>query len=391
MNITNKRRSALIAQGRRRTSVFTYYHQLAIVWLLLFAQIADLVTSQSYIINEYAGTGLTSKFVSFLIPFVSFVNASIVAPFVNGPATAATFNYPRQATVDTLGNLYVADTLNCVVRKIDTSGIVSTIGGMEGVSSSIRTVANNGDAGPATSTNLYSPVGVCVSDSQLYVVDGSNVWVRIIALNSGIISTLAGSGYTGDIDGTGTNAYFTNPFSCAMSSGITSVALLIVDYTVGKLKKIDLGTRLVTTIGTSIPSITSIWMDSNAILYAGTNTNVIYSRSYTDSGAFTLIAGVTSSSAKVDSIGTSARFGAIYGMTGDSMGNLFIADYTNRVVRKMATATYAVTTIAGNGASSGTAGNGGPALLGSLMFPFGICVTTVGDIYVTDYGANNIR
>lgn len=146
-----------------------------------------------------------------------------------------------------------------------------------------------------------------------------------------------------------------------------------------------------TTIGSVMPGIRSVWMDSNAIIYAG-GAAVIYARSYSGTGAFTVIAGSTASSTAVDGIGTNARFGTVYGMTGDTAdGSLYFTDYTNRIVHKMNTATYAVSTIAGNGVS-GTGGNEGPALSASLINPYSIYINTVGgELLVTDYGANNIK
>lgn len=139
----------------------------------------------------------------FLFPvrvslFKTLLLLFILAPFANGPKLSATFDSVRQIAADTLNNLYVSDSGNYIIRKIDTEGIVSTIGGRVGIQSSTLTTANNGDGGSALSATFRSPNGICVNGSQLWFTDQSQHWIRGIDLNDGIVSTLAGRGTSGN-------------------------------------------------------------------------------------------------------------------------------------------------------------------------------------------------
>ena len=117
-----------------------------------------------------------------------------------GPATAARLNEPYGIAIDKTGTLYIADYSNCNARKVDTSGIISTIAGVFS-DSGILEAGYNGDNIPATSAYLSLPGGIAVDNhGNVYIGDGSNFRVRKIG-NDGIITTVAGNGtgpYCGD-------------------------------------------------------------------------------------------------------------------------------------------------------------------------------------------------
>lgn len=124
------------------------------------------------------------------------------------------------------------------------------------------------------------------------------------------------------------------------------------------------------------------------MVYAGSATTHIIYRRLLSSGSFTAVAG--SSQGYADGLGTSARFDSIFGLSGDSNGYIFIADYTNNRVRKVETSTFIVTTIAGTGSVSST-GDGGDATSGTLNSPSGTVVDSNGNIYVVEYNGNRVR
>ncbi|MEZ4732369.1 MAG: hypothetical protein R3E79_35090 [Caldilineaceae bacterium] len=111
-----------------------------------------------------------------------------------GPATDAQFNIPWGVTVDNSGNLYIADRYSSRIRKVDSSGTISTVAGN-------GTSGYSGDGGPAASAQLREPMGVTVDGSgNLYIADAINNRIRKVD-SSGTISTVAGngtSGYSGD-------------------------------------------------------------------------------------------------------------------------------------------------------------------------------------------------
>lgn len=105
-----------------------------------------------------------------------------------GPAKLADINYPAGVAVDSSGNIYIADEMNNRIRKVNKLGVISTIAGNGAASYS-------GDGGPATAAELYWPVGVALDAQQnIYVADYQNNRVRKIN-TSGIITTVAGNGY----------------------------------------------------------------------------------------------------------------------------------------------------------------------------------------------------
>ena len=102
-------------------------------------------------------------------------------------ATAATLSFPFDVAVDSLGNIFVADSDSSVIRKITKStGIISTIAGT-------GTKGYSGDGGPATKATLFYPIGIAVDTSgNIYVADSYNSAVRIITLSTGIITSMPG-------------------------------------------------------------------------------------------------------------------------------------------------------------------------------------------------------
>ncbi len=153
---------------------------------------------------------------------VSSGNITVVAGSGNanfsgdgGPATAADLNNPFGVALDTSGNFYIADWINHRIRKVNAStDIIATIAG-NGASSFL------GDGGAATSSNLYAPVAVEVdSDGNIYIADNENHRIRKVTIATGIITTLAGTGfysYSGD-GGEATAATLYYPSDVAVAS-----------------------------------------------------------------------------------------------------------------------------------------------------------------------------
>src|SRR5438034_866674 len=244
-----------------------------------------------------------------------------------GDATIANLNSPAGVAVDSSGNLYIADLGNERIRKIAAAtGIITTVAG-NGV------LGFAGDGGAATNASLTRPAGVALdAGGNLYIADLGNERIRKFAAATGIITTVAGNGvfgFAGD-GGAATNASLGVPVGVAVDAGGD---LYIADHSNNRIRKVTPGTGIITTVaGNGSPS------------FAG------------DGGA-----------------ATSASVCVPAGVALDASGNLYIADYGNHRVRKVAAATGIITTVAGNG-SPAFAGDGGAATSASLNSPVSVAL-----------------
>ena len=257
-----------------------------------------------------------------------------------GPATNAMMNGPYGVAMDATGNLYIADFDNNVVRKVTTNGIITTVAG-DG------TQGFSGNGGAATNASLNNPYGVAVDAiGNLYIADPGNDVIRMVATN-GIISTVAGNGitgYTGD-GGQATNARLNFPFGVAVDA-------------IGNL------------------------------FIADSDNDVV--RKVTTAGIISTVAGVGSYGYSGNGgPATSAKLSEPLGVAVDALGNLFIADYNNDVIRKVNT-NGIISTVAGNG-TAGYTGDGGPATNVELDFHFGVAVDPTGNLFISDSGNDVVR
>jgi streptogramin lyase len=243
----------------------------------------------------------------------------------NGISTIASFNFPAGVAVDKNGNVFVADPLNNSIRKVTSSGIVSTFAG-------------NGNIGAAngkdTSASFYEPLGVTVDTiGNVYVADRFNNLIRKIT-PTGIVSTLAGNINGGSTNGIGTNATFNQPFGVAVDA-------------------------------------------SGNVFVADTYNHLI--RKITTTGVVSTLAG-SGIIGNSNGIGVAASFNHPFGIAVDATGNIFVADSYNNLIRKISPIGE-VSTIAGSGIKGSTNGIGTSA---SFNEPFGITVDANGNIYVSD-------
>jgi len=271
-------------------------------------------------------------------------NGSAVFSGDGGAAVSAALYEPYGVTVDSAGNVYIADTYNNRIRRITAStGIITTIAGN-------GTAGFSGDGGLATDAVLNFPVAVTVDTlGNIYISDSSNNCIRKITASTGIISTIAGThtqGFSGD-GGAAVNAQLSSPYGLAVDSAGN---LFIADYGNTRIRRVDASTGIITTV-------------------AG---NGFYG--YFGDGDLAINTTVSNP----------------FGVSLDPAGNLYIADYGNARVRKVDEFTGIISTVAGNG-TPGYSGDGGLAAEGQLLGPTFVATDTFGDVYVNDYGNNRIR
>ena len=305
-----------------------------------------------------------------------------------GAAVNAQLDYPTGVAVDSAKNVYVADMYNCVIREITASGEITTIAGS-------LIPGYLGDGGQATSAELAYPADVGVDSSgNVYIADSQNSVIRKVT-TSGIISTVAGNGtagYAGD-NGSATIAHLNFPSGIAVtSSGI----LFVADSDNSRLRQVSTSGTITTIAGNGAYSgsgnlafnnPTGIAMDASGNWYvadAGTNTI----RKFSITGAVSTIAGSgVYGYAGDNASATTAEFSYPAGVAVDTSGNVYVVDSYNSRVRKIAT-NGLITTVAGNG-TRGFAGNGVAATSAELDFPQGIAVDRAGNLYIAD--TNNCR
>jgi len=310
-------------------------------------------------------------------------------------ATYASLDFPYGAAFDANGNLYIADMYDKRIREVTTSGMITTVAGN-------GNITFGGDGGPATSASLYYPSGVAFDAvGNLYIADQIHNRIRKVAGN-GIITTVAGNGgggYFGD-EGVATNANLNNPTGVALDSVGN---LYISDQNNERIRKVTTNGIIMTVAGNGTGKFAgdggaatnaSLWYPTGVVLDAFGNLYIADNdnnriRMVQTNGIITTVAGGGSSGLGDGGAATNASLHYPSGVNLDIYGNLYIADYSNSRIRKVAT-NGIITTVAGNG-SSGYNGDGEAATNAELYFPAGVSLDASGNLYIADRNNNRLR
>jgi len=314
-----------------------------------------------------------------------------------GPATSAQLGGPDGVAVDASGNLWIADGVTSLVRKVSTNGIITTVAG-NGFSSF------SGDGGPATSARLSIPAGVAIDVAgNLVIADSGNSRIRKVSTNA-IINTIAGNGIGGASGdgGPATGASLAAPNAVAVDG---SGNLFIADYANNSVRKVSTDGGITTVAGNGLggfsgdggpatsaqlggPDGVAVDMSGNIFIADANNKRI---RRVSPNGSITTVAGTGSPGFSGDGgPATSASMGSPYGVAVDGQGNLFIADWANGRVRKLS-ANGIITTVAGGGRPSPCCGDGGPATSASLGGPFAVAVDGSGNLFIADTIFSRVR
>jgi sugar lactone lactonase YvrE len=246
----------------------------------------------------------------------------------DGLAKFAGFNSPEGLTFDAIGNLYIADTDNDCIRKVDAkTGIITTIAG--GGTSGLR------DGAPAKLAKLNNPTAVAVDKAgNIFIADWGNNRIRKVSADSGIISTIAGNGTAGNggDQGPASAAFLNSPFGITLDGAGN---LYIADAGNNCVRKITSGTGIITTLVSKLNTPTCVAL-------------------------------------------------------GDS-GNLYIADQGNNRILKVNTITEKAIVIAGKGGAGDYSGDDDLATAAELWSPTSLILDSQGNIYFTDRNNNRIR
>ncbi|MEO6723210.1 MAG: T9SS type A sorting domain-containing protein [Ferruginibacter sp.] len=312
-----------------------------------------------------------------------------------GLATVAKFNAINGVAVDRSGNIFIADTYNNRIRKVNTSGIVTTLAGTGGT-------GFTGDGKAATTADIKAPRNVAV-DNAGNVLISSNFRVRQVTVSTGIINTIAGNGsggYCGD-NGPVTKSQIYHPVGVAADG---SGNIYIVDRENCRIRKVNSAGVITTVAGSGSPGFsgdggaanlarlnlpTSVAVDRSGNLFI-TDYGNNRIRKVATNGIITTIAGLSGGGGWTgDGLASAAKLWGPDGITTDAAGDVYFADQYNNRIRKITT-TGTIITVAGKG-TQGFAGDNGPALLASLYWPNGVTVDKSGNVFFTDRRNNRVR
>jgi uncharacterized protein (TIGR03437 family) len=312
-----------------------------------------------------------------------------------GPATSASLNGPRGVTVDTAGNVYIAEYYGQRVRKVAANGTISTVAGN-------GTEGFGGDGGPAINALLDGPYRVTLDPAgNLYIADSSNNRIRKVDKN-GTITTFAGNGaenYSGD-GGPATSASLDYPEDTAFDAAGN---MYIADESNNVIRKVDTNGIITTVVGTGgegysgdggpatqalLDSPVSVKVDGSGNLYISDQGNNVIRKVV--NGTITTIVGTGNIGFSGDGgPATAAKMDYPASIGLDTAGDIYLPDINNYRIRVVLTS-GTIWTVAGDG-GEGYGGDGGPATSAELNAPRSVAVGTSGLVYIGDFGNNRVR
>lgn len=338
----------------------------------------------------YVSSSNRSPIVGSCGPFVGTIAGTGArysgAGYADGTGSEARFRSPQGIAIDSSDNMYIADQNNYRIRKMTPSGVVTTYAGTGG-SGNIN--------GPVATAELGSINSVAVDAAgNVYVTDGSYHSIRKIT-PAGIVSTVAGGGVSGYVDANGTAARFSNPQGIDVDA---SGNIYVADANNRRIRKITPSGDVTTFAGSGTNAQTDgtgtaaafatpndIVVDASGNLFVTENNSV---RKVTPGQVVTTIAG-TVGYGQVDGNGSTARFDWPSGIALDKKtGNLYVVDKSSGQIRKV-TQSGNVTTLAGLVYEWN--GTDGPGASASFAWPEDIVIASNGMLFITDSDNDKIR
>ena len=315
-----------------------------------------------------------------------------------GSASSAQIENPSDVSIDTHGNLYITDENNHRIRKVDvTTGNISTVAGN-------GSYGYSGDGGLATDARLYDPSRVAIDASgNIYIADTRNYRIRKVDVATGIISTVAGNGtegFSGD-GGLAINAQLGGGWWHGLAVD-TYENIYIADYDNDRIRKVDANTGIISTIagggtqglGDGGPATSAelerpadVALDTNGDIFIADTHNGLIRKVDMATGIISSVAGLGGASDGGPAI--DARVYSPSGITVGANGDIYISGSYDRV-RKIDNTTGYISTIAGD-RTSGDSGDGGPATSAQLNDPDGLAIDANGDVYIADFRNHRVR
>ena len=261
--------------------------------------------------------------------------------------SAARFSSPSGVSVDSEGNIFVADRINHTIRKVTSAGVVTTLAGTAG--------SNGSTDATGSAARFNQPYGVAVDTAgNVFVGDTYNDTIRKVT-SAGVVTTLAGlAGSSGSTDATGSAARFRSPLGVTVD---TAGNVFVADYNNHTVRKVTSAGVVTTLAGTAgSPGSTNgtgsaarfyypqgVSVDTAGNVYVAEFNNTI--RKVTSAGVVTTEAGVTGTAGSNNGLGSAARFKSPWGVSVNTEGNVFVADFSNSTIRKTVLSAPATVTL----------------------------------------------
>jgi streptogramin lyase len=322
-----------------------------------------------------------------------------------GQALEALLNQPFHCDLDGAGNLFIAEAGNHCIRKLNTkTGVLTTVAGTGGK-------GRSGDGGPATKATFNEPYAVAVdTNGDLYLADRLNAVVRKVDGTTGVVTTVAGTGergFAGD-GGKGSEALLREPNDCCLDG---KGGLLIADVADWRIRRLDLKTGLISTlagtgrdkdrvdranIGDGGPATKAVIVGARAVCVDGAGNTFVCEREgnavrkVDAQGVITTLAGTGAKGYTGDgSAAARATFNGPKAIRCDRQGNVYVVDTENHAVRRIDAQSKVVTTAAGG--RQGAGGDAGDATKAGLDRPHGCVVGADGTLFIADTNNHRVR
>ncbi len=321
---------------------------------------------------------------SFLLAVILRAQSSVPA---STPAGAVPLLQPLGLAFDPQGNLFFAEAGNHVIRELDATGALRTVAGtaVQGFS---------GDGGPAVSARLDSPHALAIDPAgNLFLADTHNHCIRRIDAVTRTITTIAGTGlpgFSGDA-GPATGAHLASPLGLALRANL----LYIADSANHRIRRLDLATGLISTVagtGTenfsgdgglaaaaALDTPSALALDPAGNLFVADTGNHRVRRVDATTGVITTVAGGTAASALARPVGLVV-----------TSSTLLIADASQQRILQLDLATGRLAAFAGQGTQA-FAGDSGPATTSMLDTPAAIALSPAGSVIIADTGNQRLR
>lgn len=315
-----------------------------------------------------------------------------------GPSTAALLNKPYGVAVDGAGNVYIADTKNARIRKVNTAGIISAFAGTS-------VLGGTGNGGPATAATFIGPYGIAADGlGNVYVADYSTNEIRTIGPTGTIFHAVGtGTACMGGDGGPATSGGVNRPWGLACDN---SNNVYIADYSNNRIRKINAVSGTISTIagigpagytGDGGPATsaqllnpTGVAVDPSGNVYIADMGNHVI-RMINTAGIISTVVGTGASGDSNDGImATDAKLNVPRDVGADAAGNIYVVEEATSRIRFVNHTTGIMTTVAG-GNGWGLTGDGGPATAAKMGWPCSIALDAAGNMYVADYGNHTVR